>query len=615
MAVTGSWREMFRNSLVVFGIVALCGILSGAGAAHAEGTGLWVSPLEIDFGPVGVGSTSPQAVVTITNNSATTLNGFAGGGVASPFSASQNCAAGVAPGGSCSYFFTFTPTAEGEFSAVSSSGTSHGSFRINIHGTGVGAKVVYDAHSLDMGSVYVGGSATQQAVTLRNVGMATLSDFAGGGVASPFSASQNCAGGVAPGASCQYFFNFSPEAIGSYTATSSSSSNGGPVVVSLKGSGRSIIFGSGQRVSPLSLDFGPVGIGDLSPQLAVEVKNQSSFSEITGFAGGGVASPFSATQNCAGGVAALGSCNFFYRFSPTAAGEFTTTSSVSDSFGSFSIQLHGTGVAPSHTVSPLWLDFGPVATGTTSPVQVVTITNTGLGSISGWAGGGVSAPFSASQNCAGLTLEPGESCNFYYRFTPTATGFHTAQSNVSTNAGGFRILLQGGDHLSEYSLGVAFSGTGGGAVNSSPAGLSCGSACSHPFSAGTPVTLTAEADEYSLFGGWSGICGGSGSCTTIIDGDKSVTALFEENTAFKARIGAAYYATLATAYAAASASATIQAWGVEFSENLACNVEKAVTLKGGYSGDYSTNGSGYTYLRGNLTIGRGSLVIERLIIL
>lgn len=94
-------------------------------------------------------------------------------------------------------------------------------------------------------------------------------------------------------------------------------------------------------------------------------------------------------------------------------------------------------------VNPLELDFGPISS-YTGALQIVTVTNTGLSPITGWAGGAVSAPFSASQDCVipgGLL--PGDSCHFYYDFSPTQLNFYSATSNVITNAGSFTIKLQG----------------------------------------------------------------------------------------------------------------------------------------------------------------------------
>jgi hypothetical protein len=411
--------------------------------------GLWVTPLELDLGPVGVGDISVTQAITITNVGDAILTNFAGGGVNAPFSAAQNCAGGVPPGGSCQYFFSFSPTAIGVFSTTSHSSTNAGPFTIILRGTGVGPELTYSPLSLDFGSLNPGSTSDTQVVTIRNIGLAPLTNFAGGGVDAPFSAAQNCASGVPPGGSCQYFFSFSPTTTGTFTATSSSGTNGGPITVDLQGRGQSIFLINRQLVTPLSLDFGPVGIGTTSHTLAVTITNQSFLSTITSWAGGGVGSPFSAAQNCAGGVPPGDNCQFFYTFSPDASGVFSTTSNVTNSFGSFSIAMRGTGVGASFTVSPLWLDFGPVPLNTTSDPQSVTIHNTGPITLTNFAGGGVGAPFSAAQNCAS-GVPPGGSCQYFFTFTPTAEGQFTAYSSSSSNGGSFVIRLQGGEPLSVY---------------------------------------------------------------------------------------------------------------------------------------------------------------------
>jgi hypothetical protein len=360
-----------------------------------------------------------------------------------------------------------------------------------------------------------------------------------------------------------------------------------------------------------------VGVGVTSPELQARLVNQSLISAISNFSGGGVNAPFQASQDCAGGVPTGGNCAFYYRFSPTTAGEFAATSSVNDSFGSFNIQLHGTGVAPSQSVSPLWLDFGPQAFNTTSATQTVTITNTGLSPLTSWSGGGVAAPFSASQDCAS-GLQPGASCKFYYTFTPTGRGFFTATSTFSTEAGPISIALQGGAHASEYQVAITKSGDGSGSVTSSPARINCGSTCSGAFTAGSTIALSNIPDEYSQFNGWSGACNGTGACSITATADKNVSASFSKDTAHKARIGASnYFPTLALAYQSASAvsSDTIQAWGTEFTENLICDAAKNVILSGGFNGDYSPSSSKYTSLHGVLTLNSGSLTVDRLVIL
>jgi len=440
---------------VVLALVACLFLLSRAALdwsvralAPAE-PGLWVTPLDLDFGPVGVGFTSAQQVVTITNTASRTLGSFAGGGVNAPFYATQDCAGGVAPGGTCHYYFRFKPTAVGAFSTTSSSSTSAGPFAITLRGTGVGPGLAVSASSLDFGSVMVGGASVPQTVTIRNTGMSTLTNFAGGGVPAPFMASQDCAAGVPPGGTCHYYFRFSPSAAGAFSTTSSSSTNAGPFSVALRGSGRTLLLISGQYATPLSIDFGPVGVGMSSARVAVTITNQNWIGSVTDWAGGGVSSPFSAGQDCAPELAAGKQCRFYYTFKPTSTGVFTATSRITNSGGEIRIALRGTGVGPALSVSPLVLDFGPVALGQSSPYQYATIRNTGMSTLTNFAGGGVYPPFSAAQNCA-AGVPPGGKCYYYFRYSPTAKGVYRAVSSSGTNAGAFTIKLVGGETLRVY---------------------------------------------------------------------------------------------------------------------------------------------------------------------
>lgn len=78
-----------------------------------------------------------------------------------------------------------------------------------------------------------------------------------------------------------------------------------------------------------------------------------------------------------------------------------------------------------------------------------------------------------------------------------------------------------------HTLMVATAGTGSGSVTSSPAGIDCGSTCSHAFTAGTQVTLAATPTSSSRFAGWSGGgCSGTGTCTVTMTADQTVTATF-----------------------------------------------------------------------------------------
>jgi GH25 family lysozyme M1 (1,4-beta-N-acetylmuramidase) len=78
-----------------------------------------------------------------------------------------------------------------------------------------------------------------------------------------------------------------------------------------------------------------------------------------------------------------------------------------------------------------------------------------------------------------------------------------------------------------YPLSVEVTGTGGGTVSSSPAGIACPADCQETVAAGTTVTLTADPDSASVFDGWGGPCAGTDpACTVDVAAVTDVTATF-----------------------------------------------------------------------------------------
>ncbi|MCS6798720.1 MAG: hypothetical protein NZ898_09335 [Myxococcota bacterium] len=81
--------------------------------------------------------------------------------------------------------------------------------------------------------------------------------------------------------------------------------------------------------------------------------------------------------------------------------------------------------------------------------------------------------------------------------------------------------------LRRHRLRVVRSGSGSGAVTSSPAGISCGTDCEEDYTHGTRVVLSASAGSDSTFVGWSGACTGTGTCTIDMNAAADVTATFD----------------------------------------------------------------------------------------
>ncbi len=165
-------------------------------------------------------------------------------------------------------------------------------------------------------------------------------------------------------------------------------------------------------------------------------------------------------------------------------------------------------------------------------------------------------------------------------------------------------------------LTVQFTGTGGGTVSDASAGLSCGSNCQRDIVWNSPLNLTAVASQYSLFTGWSGGgCSGTANCVFTVTTPVTVTANFTQDSAHSVRGDGppqVNYSSLQDAFTLAP-TCLLRAWGVTFIENLTLNRSVAFKLLGGQNADYSAS-VGMTTIQGKLTIGKGSLVAERITI-
>ena len=213
---------------------------------------------------------------------------------------------------------------------------------------------------------------------------------------------------------------------------------------------------------------------------------------------------------------------------------------------------------------------------------------------------------------------------------PNPVGQSTTSATISgldpTRTYYFAVTTYNASGESAYSnivainaLSVTLAGSGAGNVNSSPSGMSCVSGtCATQFGNGSSLTLFATPSDtsstLSYFSGWSGGCTSTSgsSCTVNMTANKSVTATFASFQPVHIRNGS-YYASLQTAYGAAATSGTIQAQAVTLTGNFSANSSKNLTLSGGYDSIYSSN-NGYTTISGSLTLAKGSLTVDRLVI-
>ena len=200
-------------------------------------------------------------------------------------------------------------------------------------------------------------------------------------------------------------------------------------------------------VAPVSLSFGDQLVGTTSAAQPMTLRNTGT-APLT-IASLVVTGDFAETNNCAGSVAAGGSCTITVTFTPMAAGPRKSSIVIAENaVGSpDTIITILTGVGTAASLSPGSLTFASQTVGTASTPQVITLTNVGASPMNIWQTaflGTNATDFSEISTC-GSTLGAGVSCTISVTFTPGAAGTRTASLLVSDDGGGSpqAVLLTG----------------------------------------------------------------------------------------------------------------------------------------------------------------------------
>ncbi len=120
--------------------------------------------------------------------------------------------------------------------------------------------------------------------------------------------------------------------------------------------------------------------------------------------------------------------------------------------------------------------------------------------------------------------------------TPASGSTFTGWSGACSGTGSCVVTMNSAETvtatfaLSTFPLTVTPAGTGSGTVTSVPTGINCPGTCSFNFSNGQVVTLTAAPATGSTFAGWTGACGGTGTCQLTMNAAQNVTATFNTTT-------------------------------------------------------------------------------------
>ena len=239
--------------------------LTGAGTA----AGFAAAPLNLDFGSIPVGETSPSQKVTLSNTGNQPLiisSFFETGADANDFNIDTPPApnAMIAPGGKLSFNVTFTPAANQIESAqvnISTNDPKNPSVTLRFDGFGTQPMLsVSPMATLDFKTVQVGAKSAPQAVTLQNIGDADLhisTIKVVGAMGGPFSTDSPGALVIGPNKAIKVNVTFAPTmAVMSMAALEIDSSDASvlPVQIMMMGTGVSPMVSA----SPATIDFGPI---------------------------------------------------------------------------------------------------------------------------------------------------------------------------------------------------------------------------------------------------------------------------------------------------------------------------------------------------------------------
>jgi len=402
-----------------------------------------LAPSSLTFAAQAVGTTSPGQTVTLTNNQSATLNKiniFGSGNDPADFGVSSNCGTTLAAGSSCTITVTFKPTATGTRTATLnvSDDASNSPQQTSLTGTGTSAPTLtISPTAINFGNYATGFTTPVSPVTVTNSSTSTVtftSIVVGGTNLTDFAQSNNCGTSLAAGAMCTINVTFTPAVTGALSADVVLTDNAGnsPQSVALTGTGVAPTL-----LSSTAEDIGSVLIGGMKSAPAVTFTNQEPITlTITSIVESGSAQ-FTQTNTCGTSLAAGASCTITATFKPTVAGAATGTITITDpaSNSPQTIALSGTGVAPV-LLNPTSLAFGTVKVGTTSPAQIITITNNlkitlNISSIK--LTGSHPTDYAETNTC-GTTLASKASCTVSVTFKPKATGLRSASLTVTDSA-------------------------------------------------------------------------------------------------------------------------------------------------------------------------------------
>ena len=203
--------------------------------------GATLSPTNLNFGTLLVGTSSKPQAVALTNNGNRLLK-ITRIAASANYSQTNNCPSQVPPNGQCTINVSFVPQRLGTHTGTVAIRDNVPNSPQKIALTGVGTVVTLLPSSLNFSGQKVGTTSPPQVATLTNYGTVTLSIHGIHIIGTPagnFHQTNTCGTGVPAGGSCSISVTFAPTHIWRKRATLEVFDNGGasPQEVALSGAG------------------------------------------------------------------------------------------------------------------------------------------------------------------------------------------------------------------------------------------------------------------------------------------------------------------------------------------------------------------------------------------
>ena len=313
-----------------------------------------LSPANLSFGTVNVGSISASQTATLFNNLTTpiTFSFSASGGYLASGSGSRPCGTTLAAKANCTIAVTFSPTTNG---AVNGALTlTHGALLspqvTSLTGTGANAATpppfTFSPASFSFNGVVAGTTSGERNETVTNAGTSSVNISgiaASGNFTVTGSGTNPCGGPLAGGASCTVSVHFSPLVVatiqGAVTFTNDSAVN--PQVLNLAGTGILPV-----KFTPASLTFPLQAVGTTSSVQIIALSNKLNAAlTISAISASGAFAITPAGSNpCGTNVPALSQCTIGVVFNPSVRGAIPglVTVSYGDAFSPQEVALTGT---------------------------------------------------------------------------------------------------------------------------------------------------------------------------------------------------------------------------------------------------------------------------------